>query len=307
MAAVRWAKNRDIDALTTDILASYFWPLGLSSNSAKAVEGTLYIKRFSGKITLADVEKEMTKCVRHGFTNHLSVNLPKVYHGVVRRKCMDQVRERTGAFVKGLTPDIYTAFAVSNFIKRLVVIDYPLIISGYCNAAAIFTGRAGRHVGTLSDAPHFNGHTDYHWEELIPRFYSKETIRAEGGMYSIKQMKREDLVEQFSLPMLVAYCICLHPEYWRIIIRDYYRGLRLLNQGIVFGTLRFGYSLMLGPGYKLVQLVLRRFKRSMCGTKYGRVEVKGINNIVVATNTLSQYLKDTGQSFSEITSRSRGV
>ena len=60
----------------------------------------------------------------------MKFNLPKLYHGLVRRRCLQAIHEKTGAYIGGLSPDIFASLSIACVAQRVMVTDYPLTIPG---------------------------------------------------------------------------------------------------------------------------------------------------------------------------------
>lgn len=296
--AARWADMNEIDALKPTISASYIWPeSGVSSTLFRNVStsGVLSIKLFTGNIISPDPEKEMEKVVRSGGFKYLETEIPRLYHGIVKRDCLNEVYKKTGAFFGGLSPDIFAALAVANFTKNIASIDYPLTIAGICKSSGSAQSVRGEHVGNLEDAPHFRYRGTYKWADIIPHFYCVQTIWADSTVAALKALRRDDLMKEFNVPLLAAYCILEHPEYKRIILNDMYKYFRAINRNQLIGTFQFVYSLLIGPGLGAIKFMLKGF--GLILLRRNRIRFDGVNDIVEATNLLTDYLRKNNKRF----------
>jgi glycosyltransferase involved in cell wall biosynthesis len=306
--ATRWADTNDIDALKPTVSASYLWPeSGVSSTlfTNVSTNGVFTIVPFSGKVIRPDPEVEMRKVVQTGGFKYLETEIPRLYHGIVKRECLNKVREKTGAFFGGLSPDIFAALAIANFTKNVVSIDYPLTIAGACKSSGSAESARGEHAGNLEDAPHFRYRGTYKWAEIIPRFYSVETIWADTTVAALKALGRDDILRDFNLPLLAAHCVAAHPKYKRIVLRDMYNSFRIMNKNQLVGTFQFCYSLLLcRPGRGLlIKLIPKRIKRILLVLLRSNVTtINDVKDIVEATNTLTDYLRKNKKRFSDFVS-----
>jgi glycosyltransferase involved in cell wall biosynthesis len=301
--ATRWADMNDLDALKPTVSANYLWPeSGVSSTlfTNVSTNGVLTIGPFSGKVIRPDPEVEMRKVVRSGGFKYLETEIPRLYHGIVKRKCLNNVREKTGAFFGGLSPDIFAALALANFTKSVVSIDYPLTIAGVCKPSGSADSSTGKHVGNLEDAPHFRYRGTYNWAEIIPRFYSVQTIWADATVAALKALGRDALLRDFNLPLLAAYCVAAHPKYKRIILRDMYKSFRIMNKNQLVGTFQFCYSLLIGPAWGMIKLIPKGIRFILLGSTGTRIN--DVKDIVEATNTLTDYLRKNKKRFSDFVS-----
>src|SRR5436190_7172163 len=210
LEAAAWAKREDLDSLAIRHRVHYLWPeTGITSTRfTEIVGGSLSVMDFSGRITRADAEKEMRRLIGNGGVYYLDFDLPKLYHGLVHRRCLETVRQKTGTYIGGLSPDIFASLAVACIAHRLMITDYPLTIPGACGvSSSVIEGGLRSHSKRLEDAPHFRDRGDYQWCDLVPRVYCTESIWVDSGIAALRAMERDDLVEQLNLAKLPAYSI----------------------------------------------------------------------------------------------------
>lgn len=306
--ATRWADMNDIDALKPAVSVYYLWPeSGVSSILFRnmSTNGGLTIKPFYGKLIRPDPEVEMRKVVQSGGWNYLATEIPRHYYGIVKRKYLNEARKRTGASFGGVSPDIFAALAIANFTKNVVSIDYPLTIVGVSKSSGSAVGARGEDVGNLEDVPHFvytgaYKSTDIKWAEIIPRFHCTQTIWANATVAALKALGRDDLLRDFDLPLLVADCVATHPKYTRIILRDMYNSFRIMNKNQLLGTFQFCYSLLLGPGWRLIKFILTVIRFILLGSANTRIN--DVKDIVEATNILTDYLRKNNKRFLDFVS-----
>jgi glycosyltransferase involved in cell wall biosynthesis len=65
-------------------------------------------------------------------------NLPVIYNGLVHRKIIAKIKEKSGSFFKSCIPDVYSGIAVASQTESYIFSDEPLFIygvSGYSNGA----------------------------------------------------------------------------------------------------------------------------------------------------------------------------
>jgi len=311
MAAAQWAKDNRIDALMQHMVASYFWPDVKLHPSLRNPGGKLFVKSFSSKVVYPDVQAELKKLAHAGGQGYQALGLPKLYHGLVRRQCLEQVRELTGDYFKGLSPDIFGSVAVSHFVSRIASVDYPLTVGGTAGNSGAGASMAGKHKGRLEDAPHLRGREDYQWPDIIPRFYSVETIWAESAVVALRETNRVDLLREFNLPFLYALCLVTHPDFAGVIVRDMYRSFRIAHRNYAWNTLQFGRSLFARQSLQAlatsqhvrvllnsrgIHAIKERVRRHLVD---GVVEYSGLCNTEEATHALSQHLRTSGHRFED--------
>lgn len=216
MDMVRFMKGKGIDSLIPSLGAVYYWP---SDNPivANGEKGVLTLSYLRSKARYTNSQKALLKLLKGAVQNYTSLDMPRLYHGIVKKTCLEDIKEQTGKYFDGLTPDIYMAVALSFVCKKTLRIDTPITISGICPTSGSNDSATGKHTGKLEDAPHFKGHTDYHWDEHIPAFYSVDTIWAETLMQALTMFKRDDLKSKFNMPLFEIICLKKYPEYENII------------------------------------------------------------------------------------------
>lgn len=301
MESAAWAKQKNLDALVIKPSSNYLWQgTGLPSTLfTKVTGGSLSIASFSGSVTEADVEQEMEILVRNGGLYYLNTNLPKLYHGLVHRRCLKAVHDRVGAYFGGLSPDTFSSLAIACVAKKVAVIDYPLTIPGASRSSgSIVEGALKRHSKELEDAPHLRYRGEYHWCSLVPRTYTAETLWVDSSIAALLAMGRDDLVRQLNLPKLAAYCIGANRGVARLVLRDLFGGMRIMHKNRVIGAIQFAWSLSLlelGTGMTFARRVWNRFLIVM-GIKVVR-RINGLENMVAASHALTHYLKENEFSF----------
>jgi len=300
MEATRWAKENEIDSFKPAHCVDYIWPgSGLSSTLFSDVpqeSGILTIRSFSGQIVHSNREWELRKLIRKGGQEYLKTELPKLYHGMVKRECLERVRAKTGAYFGGLSPDIYASVSIANMAKNSVSIDYPLTLPGACRKSGSVESQVGNHTGNLEDAPHLNNRGPYEWAEQVPRYYSVPTIWADSTIAALQDLGREDLLKDFNVAYLAACCLWAHPRYGRTILRDLYRAIRLSGKNSLVGTIQLFLSFVIGPGRLLFKRIANRVRIILRGENVTRID--SVANIIEATDCLIHHLKVKGHSFS---------
>ena len=304
MQAAEWAKANDWDALTSRIIIGYLWPnTGITSTYfAKNLDrGALNINDFSCDIFEVDVRYEVIRLLNNGGIYYQYFHLPKFYHGVVHRRCLDEIYCRIGTYFKGLSPDIFSVLAISEVANRVMYLDYPLIIAGTCPGSGSTYGKLKKFSRRLEDTFLLRDMGEYDWCELVPRVYSAETIWVDSGIASLRAMGREDLVQELNLPKLAAYCIGTNLSFVGPVLRDMFRGMQVMGKNPIVGGIQFLWSLLTGPGMMLIKRVWNRFQMIMGIKEIHRIN--GLKNMVETTHVLTSYLKQKGCSLSNCARR----
>ena len=285
MGMVRWAKANNIDAITPKLNAVYFWP---NSSALKSVvdDGCLRIEGMSPRARLRKAMPEVEKLLKRGATGYLSLNMVKLYHGVVRAACLEVVKEKTGRFFGGLSPDIYSSVALSLTVRQVATLDFPLTISGICSKSGSADSATGRHTGKLRDAPHFRGHGEYSWSRLVPPIYSVETIWADSALAAVREVGNPHLEKKFNSLALLVECLSKYPE-MRNELLDFFSSSAPRTASRIL-ALRF--LLVLKAGTRFGRRVVRRLE--LLSSSY--TEIHGIRDIAQASNALQSRMEGIG-------------
>lgn len=231
---VEWAKINNLDAIKPELIADYVWPLDNNSS------GIIEIKTFTAKCKYFNPRKEVIKLIQNGFINYLIYDLAKLYHGIIKNECLKKVKKVKGNYFGGLTPDIYSAMSLSLIVNKAVKIDYPLTIAGYCSTSGTAEAINGKHTGELNSAPHFKGHKNYIWNDLVPKFYSVETIWAVTAIEAVGDFEKK-LLKKYNIIKLFRKCSTKYPEYSDLINNQLYKLKKNRNLNINFSKLYFIY------------------------------------------------------------------
>jgi Glycosyltransferases involved in cell wall biogenesis len=280
---VEWASKNNIKAIKPELNAVYFWPNSEATKNKKD-NGYLNISKITARSKVCNTYNGVIKLLKQGGQNYLSLNLVKLYHGIIKKECLNNIKEVTGKYFGGLSPDIYISVALSLIIKSVVVIDVPLTISGICNKSGSADSATGRHTGNLEDAPHFHGHNNYKWSDLVPQFYSVETIWADSTLAAINDMKYVEVLDNFNVSALATKCIRKYPIYKKLIIIHYKKWLKNTGKSkIRLDILNLKYFCIFN-----LKKIVRRINRKPGDV----VHVYQINNINEACKVIQNRFDD---------------
>lgn len=307
--AVVWLKQENIDCLSIKNVVNYVWPnSGIPSTIfTKVTDGNLSLSNFKASLVQSNMSFQLKSFVRNGCSNYLDFNLPKLYHGVVRRQCLLEIKKKTGFYFSGLSPDIYASISLACIVNRVLVTDYPLTLPGVCGeSASILEGLLKRNSKKLEDAPHFRNRGTYYWSELVPLIYCVETIWADSGIAALKQMGREDLIKKINLYKLAAYCLIANKGVIKPVITGFYKGLKILNKNPFISTIQLFFFLLKLKSKLYFKFIIRLFNRILIILGMKKVvRINGLKNIIEATSALSDLLNEKGFSFLKFTKINR--
>lgn len=215
---VYYAKINGVDSVIPSLDCVYYWPSDHPIVD-EGERGVLSVIRRKKRIRIANPNKALNKLLKNAVQEYTSLEIPRLYHGIVRRDCIDRIKRITGTYFDGLTPDMYMAVALCFVCQNTVRLSFPITISGICPTSGSTDSATGKHTGKLSDAPHFRGHALYHWDSIIPEFYSVDTIWAETLMKALNEFNEIRKKDLFNLPLFELLCTEKYPEFREIILK----------------------------------------------------------------------------------------
>jgi glycosyltransferase involved in cell wall biosynthesis len=300
---VEWMSLVKIDSLSTHISANYVWEnSGVpATRFTKTTGGVLTITEIDYKLVQSDLDKQLKLFFLNGCNDYLKFGLPKLYQGIVKRDCLVKVKQLTGNYFGGLSPDIYASICISLVAKKVFVTNYPLIISGVCGeSASIIEGLLKKNSKKVEDAPHLRNRGKYEWSNLVPYVYTVETIWADSAIAAVKAMNAEKLITNFNIAKLSAYCIFYNNGITNQVLSNLTKGLNILGRNKVLGFVEFSIFLAILKTKKIANILYRIYNRGLIILKLKKViRFEGVGNIENASKALAQYLCSNKINFSK--------
>lgn len=176
-AIVRWAKANNVKAITPKNNPAFFW------NHDGTLNGKLITQPTRSRIEWARPDERIAKLMKGGIIDYQQYCLPRLYHGLIRTDVLDMIRKKTGHVIGGLSPDIYLAISSSFYIDEYIITDFPISVQGAC----VQSTSVGNPRGKFEDMPHLWNRGEYHWDILIPKYNSSQTIWAETALKAIDE------------------------------------------------------------------------------------------------------------------------
>jgi glycosyltransferase involved in cell wall biosynthesis len=198
------AKEKGVDAVLP-AKGSYTWPDVQSKLYGSYLSGKLILRPISDNATFLGVEALLANVLRLGGTE--MKNLPRLYHGIVRRAILDKIWARSGSYFPGPSPDMANAIALCKYVKQYVYTGIPYIISGHSALSAGGMGAKGTHIGEIENFKHLPKDTADKWSTTVPFYWSGTTIYAESLIQALVRMDMVGWMEHFNFNYLYATCL----------------------------------------------------------------------------------------------------
>ena len=270
---LKWARSQNIDSICSNSPVTYYWPGAID----QFPKGGVIIPPFTNNALKVDTKKELDKLLRAGFQDYLLFSLPKSYHGFVKREIMLKIKNTTGHFYGGLSPDIYSAIALSILVKKHYVIDVPLTIAGACKKSSTAENFVGKHSGSLEDIPHLKNRKGYVWSNEVPKYYSTNTIWAETAIKAINEMNATNLMDRYNFYYLLAKGVINNYKFIpKILLKETlnFRGRKRINFFLFFCNLIYNTCKI------LIKKTTSIFENNKKGKFYTRKEVEDIHQCI---------------------------
>ena len=252
---IKYAKKNEYDAIIPGLNSVYVWP-SKKSFIKNGENGYLCLTYIKNRMYEANIKKALKSLLSQGGQGYQQLELPRLYHGVVKKDILDKIKAESGIYFGGLTPDIYMSVALSFYCKKALCLEYPVTISGICNKSGSSDSATGKHTGKLEEAPHFRGHINYKWDGRILPIYSVETIWAETVLYALKKLNHQDLINEFGYEYLTTLCLYKYPQYKKDII-NYSKKMNISYSTICLKSKLIPYISLCK---KIIKRVLRKRK-----------------------------------------------
>lgn len=206
-----FARDNGIDRITPRSKAMYLWPDFRSTYYGDAHAGRVYLEKFSGALAMQDSVEALSRSLSEACQG-VDV-LPKLYHGLVHRSLLDRLRRENGKIFFGTSPDVSAAVALALLGGEHHFIDLPLTLPG--SAGGSNSGRSAlkTHKGDIKTDPHMTPFKNINWPDILPNFFSVETVWAHAGWETIRNTEKDNLLNGFNLGRLYALCLIRHFDY----------------------------------------------------------------------------------------------
>ena len=231
------AKAKNISAILPE-KSSYSWPDITSRFYGNKLSGKFTQTKISGEKKIISTSEELDKVLKLGGTEILE--LPRVYHGIIKRSILQKIYDQTGSYFPGPSPDMANAVAICNFLDQLLVIDIPLVISGHSSRSTGGQGAAGKHFGEVANIAHLPKNTSQNWTSEVPFYWSGYTIYAESAIQALKRLNLADKLLKLNYNFLYATCLVFDTHYKERIIKTINESLDS-KQGVSKVKINFLY------------------------------------------------------------------
>lgn len=188
LSACKWMDSNNVAVLSQLVSANYVWPDFKTKFYGYAHAGRLYISKHLSKLERIESENAFNFAMNNSAQG--TDGLPKLYHGIVRRTLLDDIRIKSGFYVHGSSPDFSAAIALTQVCSHFYQTTFPLTIPGASGGSNTGRSALNKHKGNLADEEQTKG-AQVSWETEIPTFFSVETVWADACFKSLNGLNVE--------------------------------------------------------------------------------------------------------------------
>lgn len=209
---VEYIDKKGIEAAVCDV-ATYHWPDVVFEGKAKPYfsyrKNPLDIK----ELIPLDVVNEVLSCGIQDIKF-----LARVYHGIISFGILNRVKDLTGSYFPGPSPDMANAMACTLMLSKYVYINQPLVISGYSYKSAGGMGLRGAHSGKLSQAKQLSSDVEEKWTVGIPKLWLGYTMWLESGLKALEALNEKKLSGKANFFAMYAKTWLKYPQYRKDVL-----------------------------------------------------------------------------------------
>ena len=208
--AVHFMIHNDVDALNAPF-AHYVWPDIQSRVFKKSFSGKMEIPKFNGEVRELSVDIEINKLLDKGGTS--LVELPRMYYGIVKREIIEKVKESSGCYIPGPSPDMANAVSMAMYVNKLYFADFPLFLAGNSSKSTAGMGAKGEHIGKIENIASLPKDCSLNWSTLVPKYWSGPTFWAESATKALEKTGNKRHLKEFNYIRLYANCLVFNPSW----------------------------------------------------------------------------------------------
>jgi hypothetical protein len=287
-----WAAARDLDAVTPNTVARYVWPDVRFALYGSAFAGRLTVRPYTGRVTEQDPEAGVRRSLHEAFQDLTeSPSLPKLYYGIVHRRCLEALRREAGSIFPGVSPDMSAAMGLSKYVRRFVSVDFPIFLPGSSARSTAGAHARKEHVGRLEDQPHLPRNCASTWPPEIPAVFAVQTVWAQSAIAALRATGRGEIADRLDPGHLHALTGVLNRGMWPAVLSAYWRTVaasgRSRGQGAAGLARGFGRAWALRGRYAVGRLTRHPWY-------VGEHRVSGLETIADAVMALEAWTRTRG-------------
>jgi glycosyltransferase involved in cell wall biosynthesis len=228
---VRWMKKNSVSIVKGN-KPIYYWPNQKSNYFDTDANGKLRIRALDYGIHIKNSSEALKRTLAIGGTD--TKFLPCLYHGIVERKKLEMIYQKTGSFFPGPSPDMANSIALMKVTDEFYYLDFPIAITG---KSTLSTGGAGilhKHISKIEDVKHLPKDTAENWSQKIPKYWTGPTIWAESVIKALSSFNDEVNIRKLNLTYLYAFIYVFNYKSSKAIFSNFgrYKSMKFYYYGL---------------------------------------------------------------------------
>ena len=207
--AAAYCKENDVEACVFPFPGFNWADMTFEGNNQKQARFQTKASA-DGSVSLLNGHEELMKSLHS--SAGLKATMPKVYHGMVSKACLQRIYDRIGTFFPGPSPDMANAVTVCLEAKKSIYLSDYLIVSGYCYNSATGEGNRGQHFGRIQDKPWLPKDVMEKWDNNVPQIFSGETIIAQSMIQALNTWGCDKKIYKYPYSYLYATFFWHHKD-----------------------------------------------------------------------------------------------
>lgn len=258
--AAAYCEKNGIEACCFEF-PGFNWP-DMTFEGKEKEANLFYHVEADGTVKQINAKEELTRSLKMG--GKLSKTMPRIYHGMVSKDCLERIFLKLGTYFPGPSPDMANAVAVCLEARSTVYIRDYLMVSGYGYNSARGEGNRKQHYGKLDEKPWLPKDILQRWDKNLPAIFSGETIIAQSAVEALRKSGEYGYIKQFNYSNLYAEFLWHHKD--------------AFGQILLFCLKRPWRFLQMAKGVWKRYKIRKSYKKNV-GEKKNFLEVSGITSL----------------------------
>jgi glycosyltransferase involved in cell wall biosynthesis len=178
---VNMMRERNVENLIYPC-AYYWWnsvEFASSGNYYHRKEAFWMPKKIDTTLQEKNAKKELCKVLNNGAVR--CQNLPRIYHGLVKKEVLERIKSKTGVYLVGSSPDMSFCVSAALVLDKYYYTNYPVSVAGGSKNSGTGWGARRVHYSKLEDLTHLPKNIHAIWNKNIPRYWSAMTIWSQSA------------------------------------------------------------------------------------------------------------------------------
>ncbi len=208
MESIDWMRVNGIEALNNSFMV-YQWQGVETKTIIRHVPDETYIlkKGLTYSYKFFDTKKTLKEVITQGGSSG-PVNMPRLYHGLVKKEALLRLYKTCGTFFPGASPDIAVATGLACHIDRHAHYDGVFSIAGASKTSNTGLSTVKENVGQLEDIKFLDKNYIDQWDSRIPKVWAVSTIWPQSMIQSLNDCKHTteiNLAKYYAFLLAISY------------------------------------------------------------------------------------------------------